>query len=452
MSADAPRSVGDQTSGPDSGRPDRPKVWPTVAGFAATRVLGNLFIRFPYVFLNSISKGLGVHVDTVTLALGVRELGGLAAPQAGRLVDRGHVARVVAGCGALAGLSCLAAATTWFPLFVVVMLIGGAAKISVDLAQNAWIGHNVALSDRGRVVGLVETTWAGSFLLGVPALGWAVDRYGWKAAFVVTGPLLAIVAIISGTRMAASGADIGWASESETEPANVEVEPADAATEPADVGPATEGTPRPSVGVDPVRLKRAVWVFCVMQPLAQMVVFAVNGDWFVTHLHLSTTALATVMALLGLAELVGTMLSVGITDRLGPLRCGMWGLFISVPPMLAITAVGHHVTAAVALMVAMDVALEFAFVAVLPVFSELDVVKRGKAVGQLFVIIMVSRAVGSAIAGRVYRVGGFGASLGLAATACVIGAVALWWARRGGTTVSRSPRPPQPDRYTPSPV
>ena len=38
-----------------SGAPETTQsIWPTVVGFAATRMMGNLFVRFPYVFINQI--------------------------------------------------------------------------------------------------------------------------------------------------------------------------------------------------------------------------------------------------------------------------------------------------------------------------------------------------------------------------------------------------------------
>lgn len=380
-----------------------PSVWPTVAGFAATRMMGNLFIRFPSVFINQISKGFGVDVETLNYVIAARELGGLAAPQAGRWVDRGHMSRVIVGGGVLAGLSCVAAATSWFPLFVVVMVIGGAAKISVDLAQNAWLGHNVPLDERGRVISFIEMTWAGAFLIGVPALGWAINQWGWRAAFVVTGPLLALCAAVSGGRLRESD----W--------------------EGIDEGDALLPTPPVTVANPRRRLKRAVWIFCFLQPFAQMVVFAVNGDWFTTELDLSTTGLATVVALLGVAELIGTIITVWVTDRFGSIRCGLWSMALAVPPLVAITFVGTNVVAAVALMVVMGVAIELAFVAVLPLVSELDVENRGKAVSHVFVLIMVARAIGAAVSGRIYTMGGFNASITVAAMSCAGAAAALWW-------------------------
>lgn len=396
---------------PDSGALD-PRVERRVVGrFLVTRLVGNLFIRFPYVFINQIARGLGVEVTTLTFVFGVRELGGLAAPVAGRWVDRGHAGRAIVWCGVAAGTACAVAVAAPFWGFVVLMVVGGAAKISVDLAQNAWVGHHVHLARRGRVIGLIETTWAGAFLVGVPLVGWVIDRWGWRAAFYVTGPLLAATAIAAGRGLPDTPASAPESSRfGDVEPRHAVFPVAKAA--------------------DLVRLRRAVWAFVVLQPGAQMLIFAVNGDWFSTELGMSTTTLGVVTALLGVAELSGTGLAIVLTDRFGSLRCGMWGILLTAPPLLGILAVGDNVVAAVALMLAMCVGVEFAFVTVLPMVPELDVERRGRAVGQVFVMMMVARAVSSWTAGVIYDVGGFGASIVVASAACVAGGAVLWWARR----------------------
>jgi len=383
-------------------------VWPAIFGFAITRLLGNLFIRFPYVFITQISRGLGVQVETLTLILGARELGGLVAPLTGRWVDRGHTARVIVAGGVIAGTACMAAATTNVAAFVVIMVIGGAAKISIDLAQNAWLGHNVAIHTRGRVLWVVEATWALAFLAGVPAIAWLINLFGWRAGFIVTGPLLVVAAIVSGLRLR-EGEDVV----ANDGPGLIDI------IEP-DASPTT--LRRPSH-----RLKPAVWIFCAMQPLAQMLIFAVNGDWFSESLDLTVTAVGTATLLLGAAELIGAVITVWFTDRYGSIRCGMWGMGLAIPPLLAITVVGHNAAAAIALLFVMDIAIEFGFVAVLPVFSELDPANRGKAVSQVFVIMMVTRAVGSGAAGFIYSMGGFSASVVAASIACAGAVAALGW-------------------------
>src|SRR5689334_2527376 len=110
------------TDAPPVSRPG-PRLGGVTTGFVVTKLLGNLFIRFPYVFITKISEGLGVPIKTLTWVFGARELGGLAAPQAGRWVDRGHARRVIAFGGLVCGAACAAAASPWFGVFVVVMVI-----------------------------------------------------------------------------------------------------------------------------------------------------------------------------------------------------------------------------------------------------------------------------------------------------------------------------------------
>lgn len=417
MSAPAPSNSTNIGAGATTSR----AVWGTVAGFALTRLLGNLFVRAPYVFINQISKGLGVSVDTMTFALGFRELGGLAAPVAGRWVDWGHGVRVLAFSGLLAGLSCLAASTSWFWLFVVVMIVGGMAKNWIDLAQNAWVGHRVPVTKRARVVGLIETTWAGSYLIGIPVLGWSVNQWGWRAAFVVTGPLLALVAIGSAARLRGA-ADLHIDATHEVEP---HVAPHG---EPALVEAPHRGLE--SFG-NPSRMKRAIWAFCILQPFGQMMVFAVNGDWFVEQLGMTTGGLATATALLGVAELLGTLVVMAFADRLGPIRVATAALCVAVVPLVALALTEPSLWWGVGLLLVMDFGVEIAYVSVLPVVSELDVANRGKAVGQVLVLVMVSRAISSAVAGIVYTTVGFEAAVAAAAMATALGAAALAWAQFG---------------------
>lgn len=421
MAADAP-PISSAPGGGDARRTlpgSRTSPWPVIAGFAATRFAGNLFVRFPYVFITQIAKGLGVDVRDLTFVFGARELGGLIAPLTGRLVDRGHITRVVGAGGVIAGLSCVAASTTHFGLFVIVMVIGGAAKISIDLAQNAWIGHHVPLERRGRVIGVIEMTWAGAFLVGIPLLAFIIDSHGWRAAFVVTGPAMALAAIVSARQLHRTAAPV--IGESALSPDDV----------PVLRDPPATSDHSPARGKARSRLRTGVWVFCFLQPMAQMLIFAVNGDWFAQSLELSTWALGIATLMLGIAELVGTIITVWLTDRVGPVRCGMWGMALAVPPLAAIALVGTNAVVAIGLMFLMDVAIEFAFVAVLPIVSELDVDNRGKALSHVFVLIMVARAIGSGIAGIIYTAGGFNASIVAACLACLGAAAAMAWGRTG---------------------
>lgn len=391
----------------------------TVAAFGGVRFLAQLYLRFPYVFLTSISRGLGVDLETLTLVLGLRELSGVASPAVGAVVDRGHLRRTLLVAGVVAGTACAAAAVGGPWWFAATMVVGGLAKVSIDLAQNAWMGHALPLDRRSRLIGWVEASWAMSFLLGVPVLAWCIDTWGWRAAFWVTGPALALASVLTTTGRSA--------------PTEVGLLPGAPdhrdGTDPHDGADPHDGTRVEVVHRAAPRHRVpqawAVMVFVFTQPMAQMLVFAVNGDWFATGLGLSTTEIGTVAVALGVAELLGTLATVALAVRLGQARCGTWALALTVPALLLLPFVADRTVAGVVTMFVFTATLEFSFVSVLPLITELDPERRGRAMSRAMVVITVARAAGSPIAGWIYVHGGIGSIGVCAAAVSALGAVAL---------------------------
>ncbi len=395
----------DRTALPPPSRDGR-----TLAGFVSVRLLANTYLRFPYVFIDSIAKGLGVPLTTVTTILGLRELGGIVSPLIGRSIDRGHLRRGLIWSGVIAGVSGVvgvAVESLWW--FAALMFIGGAAKISVDIAQNVWIGRKIPLARRARVVGLVEASWAGAFLLGAPVLGLVIEWYGWRAAFVATGTAL-VVATLGTVGLDRS---VGVSDGSEH----------------------SGGSPVPEVSghvIDeehrPRRShtrRRAILGFNVFQPVGQMAIFAVNGDWFADRLGMTPAAIGSATIVLGVGELAGTALVAAVTDRIGAARSGILGMSVAAPLMLLLVTNPEAVWVGVLLLALMNIAIEFAFVSVLPLMSEMGTDDRGSAFGQALTVNTVSRAFAAIVAGFAYTWGGIAAAgiLGAASTAC--GAIVL---------------------------
>jgi predicted MFS family arabinose efflux permease len=356
---------------------------------------GNVLLRFPYVFLSAIAAGLGIRVDTATTILGIRELGGLATPVPGHIADRGHERRVIVILTAVAGATTVAAPFAGpLGMFAVLLLVGGFAKFGTDAAQGAWMGHRVDFARRGRVLGLVEVSWSAAFLIGMPLCAWSIDEWGWKAPFVGTGALLLVFA----------GAQ--WLALPRDRP-----EP-------------EQDTPREKLRID--RSLRGVMAYSALQPFAQMMVFAVVGDWFVKTLHMSVAGLGLYVAIIGLAELAGSTSSALLSDRVGKRRLALYGLAVATPTVVALGLVGDHVVAAVTILILMDAGMEGSFVAVLPLITELDPNARAAAIGFATVLMTISRAVASVLAGLVYVHLGFTVVCVLAGVALAAAFVALW--------------------------
>ncbi len=359
------------------------------------RTSGNVLIRFPYVFLTSIARGLGIQIDTATTILGVRELGGLATPVIGHVADRGHERRVIVGCCVIAGLATMAAPFVggiW--VFGILMFLGGIAKFGSDTAQGAWVGHRVPYARRGRVLGLMEVSWAGAFLVGMPICAWLISVWGWRGPFVGTGIALVVAGLVQWVRLP---------------PDEVEVA--------SDRAPMRFRIPREL---------RGVMVFAALQPFAQMMVFAVAGDWFVSDLGMSLAGLGINTVLLGLAELAGTGIAAIASDRLGKRRTAMAGAVVAIPLSAVLGFTGGSALIGVSALVLMDVAIELAFVAVLPLITELDPEARASAIGVAMAVVTSSRAISSILAGVVYVNWGMEAN-GLLASLAMVGCfLALW--------------------------
>lgn len=363
-----------------------------------TRWVGNILLRFPYILLTPLAVGLGVPTPTATALLGIRELGGLSSPVIGAIADRGHERRVMLLLGAAGGLSSLAiglAPPVW--LFTVLLLIGGTAKFGYDTAQSAWIGHHVPFERRGATFGMVESGWAFAFLLGGPACAWLTVEFGWRAPFVAVG-----IATLIGTAVVA-----------------LTVGPDEIDETAAPVNIAMILAWRPPNGT------RGLYLYAVLQPFCQMIVFAVAGEWFVRTLNMSLTGVGLNTMLVGSAELLGTVATIWTADRWGKRRCSIAGMALVIPAALLLGGVGSNAPLGVALVCVIAIGLEFSFVAALPIFSEVDPEARAAALGAMIALATLSRAVSAATSGWVFVHAGIAVIGLLAAGAAALAIVAL---------------------------
>ncbi len=166
------------------------------------RLVLNTAKRFVYPFAPALSRGLGVSLGAVTALIAVNQVTTLFGLIAGPLSDRWGYRTMMAAGMALLGMGMLAAAL--FPLYAVVLValfLAGLGKSILDPAMQAWAGSRVPYARRGLVIGILETSWAASTLIGIPLVAILMDAYGWRSPFLVMGILgiagaIVLVAII----------------------------------------------------------------------------------------------------------------------------------------------------------------------------------------------------------------------------------------------------------------
>jgi MFS family permease len=154
------------------------------------RLVLNTARRFAYPFAPALSRGLGVHLTAVTSLIAINQATGITGIFFGPLADHfGYRLMMIAGLvmlvvGMLAG--------GFLPFYSVILLtffLAGLAKTVFDPALQAYVGERVPFQKRGLVIGLLEFSWAGSTLVGIPGIALLIDRLGWRAPFFVLGGL-----------------------------------------------------------------------------------------------------------------------------------------------------------------------------------------------------------------------------------------------------------------------
>lgn len=159
-----------------------------VAVFA--RLVLNTARRFAYPFAPALSRGLGVPLTAVTSLIAVNQITALLGVLVGPVVDRlGYRRMMLVGMGILVVGMWVGASFGVYWAVLVALLLAGVGKTIFDPAIQAYIGHNVDYTKRGLAVGAIETSWAGSSLLGIPLMGFVMQRWDWPATFWTLGVL-----------------------------------------------------------------------------------------------------------------------------------------------------------------------------------------------------------------------------------------------------------------------
>ena len=90
---------------------------------------------------------------------------------------------VIGLVGTLLGCTIAAAAPSVY-LFAVGVTVLALTKQSFDLGLGAWIADYVPYQQRGRIVGLTETSWALGLLVGVSIMGLITAATNWRVGYM----------------------------------------------------------------------------------------------------------------------------------------------------------------------------------------------------------------------------------------------------------------------------
>ena len=280
------------------------------AGVALVALVGAAGFRAtPSVMLHPLNEEFGWPLATISAAVSVNLiLYGLTAPFAAALMDRFGVRRVTTGAlllvSAGSGLTVLMRSSVELILLWGVLV--GLGTGSMALAFVATVTGRWFVKRRGLVTGVLTAAGAAGQLVFLPLLALVVENSGWRtASLIVSGAALAVVPLV-----------LLWLRDY---PADVGVRPYGADADPEPPAPTKEGAARRAIGaLTSAARTRPFWLLAGGFAICGATTNGLVGTHFIPAAHdhgMAPTAAASLLALVGLFDIVGTVASGWLTDR-----------------------------------------------------------------------------------------------------------------------------------------
>ena len=379
----------------------------TIVASIVCRTALNTARRFIYPFAPDLSRTLGVPLTAITALIAVNWATNLLGIVAGPLADRfGYRGTMLIGMALLAAGMLAAGLFPVFGVLIACQFLCGLGKSLFDPALQAHVGSRVPYRRRGLVVGFLETAWAASTLVGIPAMAFLIDRAGWRAAFVALG--------ICGLT--------GWLMLKAAIP--VERRPPSPAHARLDLWR----------GLRDVLGSRAVLGVvghAFLFNLAMDNLFVVYGVWLEEAFQLSLLAVGVGTSVIGAAELAGEFLTAGMADRVGLKRAAIGGVGLCVLTYALLPFAAATAPLALGMLFVHFCFFEMSVVTILSLATELLPQSRATMVAAYYAAAGLGRVGGALLGGPVWL------ALGIVGTGLVSAAItamalaALAWGLRG---------------------
>lgn len=369
----------------------------------AVKAIANSALRWVPPFLPTLEAAFGSSTRQMTTILGLSEMAGLSTVGVGRFLDRGRellITKLSLIILAVSSLVTLVGTTFAFAVGFVLVVLGVA---NLTVAGHAYLSSRTPYAERGRAIGLYETSWAFALLIGAPTIAWLISAFGWRGPYV----MLALASL-------GAAAYIHVAAQREVAP-----------PPPVDDDPGAAAT----VGQAP-RLTRSAWLVISGSAglaMAGLSVFAISGSWLDDAFGVETAGLGAIAMAFGGIELVASTATARFVDRIGKLRSTLLGIGALVAGVCVMGVAGSALWIGIGGLLLFLGGFEFAFVTSLSLVTEAMPEARGTTIALSNGVGTVARGTGTIAGGWLFTAHGINGSiaLSLAATACATAAFVL---------------------------
>lgn len=342
-------------------------------GQLALVTLGRLAIntayRLIYPLLPFLALRLAVDLQTVTLLVTMQVLASILSPVGGAMADTlGERTTMAWGLALFCVGTALCALSATFGAFLIGYALVGLAIALYQPAAQSYLSARTPYSRRGWALGVLETSWAVAALVGVAPLMLAVQVYGsaapaFWALLIAGGASLALIrfALPPLPQRASTGARrIEWG----------------------------------ALRSPSVLAALGLLLLCMC---AVDMIFVVQGAWLQSSFGTDEAQLGQVFGMLGIAELIGSVASAGLVDRVGKKRSVVGGFLITALFMAALPFSEASWPLFLALFFLFDLCFEFALVSAFPLVSGVAPRARGTILALSVAATGIGRTIGSRV-------------------------------------------------------
>jgi len=381
-------------------------VW-KVCAVTFCRLALNSARRFVYPFAPALSRGMGVPLTAITSVIAVNQSTALLGMFFGPIADHfGYRLMMLAGLGMLVAGMFAGGVFPFYGVVLVSLFIAGLGKSVFDPAVQAYISERVPFHRRGLIIGLLEFSWAGSTLVGIPLIGILMEYVGWRAPFFAMGGVGVIGIFALSILMpkeakgrvkhqTASGVWNSWR---------------------------RLGQERSAMGAI---------AFCFFISAANDNLFVVYGAWLETSFDLSLVALGLGTGIIGAAELAGESLTAAVSDRLGLKRSIILGLCLCMVSYMVLPLLDETLPQALGGLFLIFITFEFTIVSALSLCTELLPGSRATMISAFLAAAGAGRVVGALTGGLVWLTGGILLTTLVSTGVTGLGLGSLIWGLRG---------------------
>jgi sugar phosphate permease len=295
-------------------------AWVIVAITFLTALVSSAALGLPGAMMQPLGKEFGWDTEQISSALALRfALFGLMGPFAAILMERFGLRNVI--CVALGliatGMLLVTRMTQFWHLVALWGILLGIGSGMTALVLSAVVANRWFDSHRGLVIGLLTASSATGQLVFLPAGAWLVEHAGWRAAVLPIFAACAVVAALAFLLM--------------------RDRPSDVALQPFGGDPAAAPAPPAA----PMRVTFATPFAVLRSVAAERTFWILFGTFFICGLStngliqthfislcgdsgLTAVPAASVLAMMGAFDLVGTILSGWLSDRYDNRKLLFW--------------------------------------------------------------------------------------------------------------------------------